>query len=355
MQKLEEQEYLRKALKIWGINKKCIDDRIKDRIGIAPIEELYEYYHKGANSNLIFNNDGRVDLEKMNFKKSMIDVNNSSKAYGWIIFPDLFTGILKNSLENIERNNEDGEKARYATLVSMIVARKLGIESANYYITTNKIDDKTKNELGYIYTPNFLKENEEFISGLHIVTNSIVMDEFRGDLNHLDMKRIEKALIIYLNNRRFNPEKIESVRRNLVKQCIVSKILGNKDEANRNWGIVVSNNENQDEVIKRNVKMAPMYDLESCLQDKYINELREMNGNVELSEFINNYLKEEWFNEWIKDKVLNLDMSEVYKDTINESKINIPNNYQEEFNNKIKNSIDEIKEAYNKEIKQEER
>lgn len=356
MQKIEEQEYLRKALKIWGINENYINDRIKDRMGITPIEKLYEYYQEGVNSELVFNDDGRIDLEKMKFEKSMIEVNNSSKAYGWIIFPDLSTGMLKASLEMLNNDKEAGERARYATLVSMIIARKLGIESADYYLTTNTINDKVKNELGYIYTPNFLKENEEFISGLNINYDNVVMNKLRGDLNSWDMEHNERALKTYLNNRRFSTKEVEDVRQNFIKQCIISKILRNTDEAGRNWGIIVSNNVEQDETIKRNVKMAPMYDLESCLQDKYRNDFREVNGSQDLSDFIKHYSNEEWFNEWINDKVFNLDMNEVYKDIINESKIQIPDNYQEEFNSKIKTSINEIKEVYNnKEIEQEER
>lgn len=347
MQKLNEEEYLRKALKLWGINKDCIENRIKDRIGIAPVEELYKCYESEVSSELVFNNEGKVDLEKMKFERSMIDVNNSSKAYGWIIFPDLSVGMLKSSFENIKNNKEDGKRARYATLVSASVAKELGIESATYYLTTNKINDKLKNELGYIYTPNFLKYGEELISGLDISTDSDVMTGLRGNVNGNDMKRMEKALTIYLNNRRFSQEEIEDTRRNLIKQCIISKILGNKDEANRNWGIIISK--------QRNVRLAPMYDLESCLQDKYINSLREINGSTELSNFISHYSKEEWFNEWINDKVFNLDIESVYRGMLETSKITIPDNYRKEFKNKIEQSINTIRNVYNKKIEQSER
>lgn len=347
MQKLSEKEYLRKALKLWGINKDCIENRIKDRMGIAPMEKLYQHYKSGVSSELVFNNEGKVDLEKMNFERSMIDVNNSSKAYGWIIFPDLSVGMLKSSFENIRNNKEDGKRARYSTLVSASVAKELGIESATYYLTTNKINDKIKNELGYIYTPNFLKDGEELISGLSISTDSEVMTGLRGNVNDIDMNRIEKALIIYLNNRRFSQGEIEETRRNLIKQCIISKILGNKDEANRNWGIIISK--------QRNVRLAPMYDLESCLQDKYINDLREINGSSELGKFISYYSKEEWFNEWINDKVFNLDMDKVYIGVQETSKTTMPDNYRKEFTNEIKESINTIRKVYNKEKEQSER
>ena len=347
MQKLSEEEYLRKALKLWGINKDCIENRIKDRMGITPMEELYQCYRSGVSSDLVFNNDGKIDLEKMKFERSMIDVNNSSKAYGWIIFPDLSVGMLKSSFENIKNNKEDGKRARYATLVSASVAKELGIESAEYYLTTNKINDKIKNELGYIYTPNFLKDGEELISGLSISTDSEVMTGLRGNVNDIDMKRIEKALMIYLNNRRFSQDEIEETRRNLIKQCIISKILENKDEANRNWGIIISK--------QRNVKLAPMYDLESCLQDKYMNDLREINGSSELSKFISYYSKEEWFNEWINDKVFNIDMDKVYIGVKETSKTTMPDNYRKEFTNEIKESINTIRKVYNKEKEQSER
>lgn len=347
MQKLNEEEYLRKALKLWGIDKDCIENRIKDRIGITPVEELYKCYESEVSSDLVFNNEGKVDLEKMKFERSMIDVNNSSNSYGWIIFPDLSTGILKRGLESMERNNEIGKSSRYATLVSMMVARNLGVESATYYLTTNKINDKLKNELGYIYTPNFLKYGEELISGLSISTDSDVMTGLRGNVNGNDMKRMEKALTIYLNNRRFSQEEIEDTRRNLIKQCIISKILGNNDEANRNWGIIISK--------QRNVKLAPMYDFEYCLQDKYEVSKREINGSRELDKFIKYYSQEEWFNEWVYNKVFNLDMESVYRGMLETSKITIPDNYRKEFENRIGQSINTIKSIYNREIEQSER
>lgn len=347
MQKLNEEEYLRKALKLWGIDKDCIENRIKDRIGITPVEELYKCYESEVSSDLVFNNEGKVDLEKMKFERSMIDVNNSSNSYGWIIFPNLSTGILKKGLESMERNNEIGKNSRYATLVSMMVARNLDIESATYYLTTNKINDKLKNELGYIYTPNFLKDGEELISGLSISTDSDVMTGLRGNVNGNDMKRMEKALTIYLNNRRFSQEEIEDTRRNLIKQCIISKILGNNDEANRNWGIIISK--------QRNVKLAPMYDFEYCLQDKYEVSRREINGSEQLSEFVKYYSNKEWFDDWIHNRVLNLDMENVYRGVLAISKINVPDNYKEEFKGKIQQSINTIKNVYNKEIEQGER
>lgn len=324
-------------------------------MGITPIEKLYEYYQEGVNSELIFNDDGRIDLDKMKFEKSMIEVNNSSKAYGWIIFPDLSTGMLKRSVEVIDRNQEDGERARYATLVSMIVARKLGIESANYYLTTNKIDDKTENRLGYIYTPNFLKKNDEFISGLSMIFDYELRKELGGICDWSDMECIEKTLETYLINRKFSKEEIEIVRQNFIKQCVISKVLGNKDETARNWGIIVSNNK-ENEKIKRNVEIAPMYDLESCLQDKYINDEREVNGSQKLSDFIKHYSNEGWFNEWINDYVLNLNMEDMYEEVLKASKIKIPVNYKKEFSNYINNNINEIKETYNdKKAEKEER
>lgn len=345
MQKLNKDDYLRKALKIWGIDDKYIEDRIKNRMGITPMEELYKYYNLEEESKLVFNDEGRVDLDKIKFEKSMIEVNNSSKAYGWIILPDLSTGLLKIGLE--QKDKEVGTKSRYATLVSMSVAKETGIESATYYLTTNKINDKVKNELGYIYTPNFLKEGGELISGLSIATDSEVMTELRGNMNSNDMARIEKALTIYLNNRRFSEEEIEETRKNLIKQCIISKILSNKDEANRNWGIIISE--------QRNVKLAPMYDFEYCLQDKYEVSKREINGSENLNEFIKYYSKEEWFNEWIHNRVLNLDMDNVYKGVLDTCKISVPNNYKEEFKNRIEQSINTIRNVYNKEIEQIER
>ena len=173
------------------------------------------------------------------------------------------------------------------------------------------------------------------------------MTELRGNMNSNDMARIEKALTIYLNNRRFSEEEIEETRKNLIKQCIISKILSNKDEANRNWGIIISK--------QRNVKLAPMYDFEYCLQDKYEVSKREINGSENLNEFIKYYSKEEWFNEWIHNRVLNLDMDNVYKGVLDTCKISVPNNYKEEFKNRIEQSINTIRNVYNKEIEQIER
>lgn len=353
MEFLNEEEYLKKALKLWGIREDYIEDRIKDRMGIKQVEELYEFYD-GKNVDLYFDENGRLDLEKMHPIKSMIQVNNSSKAYGWMILPDLTTGILKVSLEKIERNKEDGIRARYTTLAAMGIARNLGLESAQYYLTTNNEEGDFKSELGYIYSPNFLKENEELISGLDMSTDMQTLMEIRGDMNNVDMIRNEKLINVYLKNRRFSSEEIEEVRRDFVKQCIFRKIINDSDEANRNWGIIVKNEsmyneKNQNNSIKKTVKIAPMYDFEYAFQTKYKNVYRTINGSADIEDFINYYKKEEWFKNWVNEVVCNLDMDDVYNEVFNSSKIKIPEEYKIYFSEEVKEKLKEIKECINKE------
>ena len=98
-----------------------------------------------------------------------------------------------------------------------------------------------------------------------------------------------------------------------------------------------------------------MYDFEYCLQDKYEVSRREINGSRELDKFIKYYSQEEWFNEWVYNKVFNLDMESVYRGVLETSKITIPDNYRKEFENRIGQSINTIKIIYNREIEQSER
>ena len=354
MKRISEEEYLKKALKLWGIQDDYIEDRLKDRMGIKPVEELYKSYN-GEKVEFTFDENGRLEIEKLHGLRSMIEVNNSSKAYGWMILPDLSTGILKVSLEQIKNDKEDGIKARYATLTSMGIARKLGLESAQYYLTTKNVNEKLKNELGYIYTPNFVKENEELISGLDMSTDMETLIQIRGDINCVDMKRNEKLIGIYLKNRKFPEEDIETVRRNFIKQCIFGKIINDGDEANRNWGIIVKNEnvyneKTQSNSIKRKVKMAPMYDFEYGFQTKYINTYRTVNGSSDIKDFINHYKKETWFKEWTENEVCKLNMDEVYEEVLNSSKIEIPEEYKEIFSKQVKEKIKIIRECINKEI-----
>lgn len=357
MKKINEEEYLKKALKLWGIQEDYINDRIKDRTGIKPVEELYEFYN-GKKIEFTFDENGRLEIEKLHALKSMIQVNNSSKAYGWMILPDLNTGILKVSLEQIKNDKEDGIKARYATLTSMGIARKLGLESAQYYLTTNNINEELKNELGYIYSPNFVKKDEELISGLDMSADMETLIEIRGDINCVDMKRNEKLIRIYLKNRKIPEEKIEEVRRSFIKKCVFDKIINDADEANRNWGIIIKNEnvyneKTQSNSIKRSVKMAPMYDYEYGFQTKYINTYRTINGSSDIKDFINYYKKEEWFKDWTENTVFKLNMDEVYEEVLNSSKIEIPIEYKDVFSKQVKEKIQTIQECISKENEQD--
>ena len=98
-----------------------------------------------------------------------------------------------------------------------------------------------------------------------------------------------------------------------------------------------------------------MYDFEACLQDKYVYDERKINNKTDLKEFIAYYSKEKWFDEWVNDKILNLNMDEVYKDILKTSKIDIPDNYKNKFKENIEQSISNIKNIYNKEKEQSER
>lgn len=350
---LNEEEYLRKAMKIWGMHPEYIDFNLKSRQGIKGLEKLYSKYN-GKPTELIFDENGRLDIDKMGYVETAVGVSGTAKLAKWILHPDLSTGIIKRGMEysnHIKDSNEKekiGKKCRYTTLTAMAIADLMGQDVARYYIVKEK--NESDQNLPRIYTPNFLKNNEELFSFLNISDDSNIMYKFRGNGMFVDIDTEIQKLEYFLYSRRFPSEQIEQVKKDFIKQCIVSKICNNKDEAKRNIGIVVSNN-NKENKIERNVKMAPMYDLENCFIPEVCIWEREVGGDKSLKGVIDKYTKLDWCNDWLKKAIKNINnLDQVYDRVKQMSNIEVPEEYRKIFNEQIIQNINIV----NAELEREE-
>ena len=82
----------------------------------------------------------------------------------------------------------------------------------------------------YILTPSFLDKDDELILGSSLVPET----EF-------DINNIIKELTSSLTLRRFNKREIAQIIESFKKQCFVNKFIGNIDEQNCNFGIILNN------------------------------------------------------------------------------------------------------------------
>ena len=96
----------------------------------------------------------------------------------------------------------------------------------------------------------------------------------------------------------------------------------------------------------KSVRMSPMYDLNSCFQHKYRDHERVANGSPEVDAMVKNYIGEEWFRQWLEEKVLTFDVNELYANVKKDSNIEVPEIYQKDFSNRLNRNIQKVRNVY---------
>ncbi|MBP3502816.1 MAG: hypothetical protein J6K42_05015 [Clostridia bacterium] len=301
--KLTLEEYIQKLSNI--LKQEITIDTIKEDLfnNTNPskreaAKQKIEAYKKYCN----LTKESAFDEKDINLSKELYFTQNrnaiGSFADFWFILYDLKSYLLKEIIpDRFIKNSNDSKHNRIISnsIVIPEVIEALGLKSAKYYIT-NYWDDNADNLYTnlYLVTPNFLQEGEELYN-----VNDII------GLEVTDVIDLENKLREYYKYSPFSNEQKENLIKQFIKAIVVNKIIDNTDETNENMSIIVNNE-------KKTVKLSPLYDYDFCCGNQsYKDSKRTINGKSNLPDFINYYKKYPWFEQWLKEKVLTLDIDKI--------------------------------------------
>lgn len=318
---LNKEEYIENVLEIAEIEQQSRE--IYTKIHSSELDRMYEVYIKTNGKN--------INLKKCNDTKSIshidvfteTNVKDASFISNWIILPDLQKVLIKKIL-----TDKYNAKERFYSLCNHLVcpeiSRELGMESAMYFVSQNKDDI-------CILTPSFLAKDEKLVSGREINRRVFKPTSIESDMENLEN-------VINLNNGSNND--VEESKRNYIKQKIFWYIIDNKDQADRNWGEIVSNN---------GCKFAPNFDYDFCFGEEDFGPRNFKVKDTDIENLINKYKNQPWFSEWIKSKVIGFSTESIFKkaeECIPEKHLGKLEGYKAGVKNTIDKKISNIKDIF---------
>ena len=315
---LNKDEYANKITSLMEIdeeNKKIFISR-----NSLTIDKMYEEYKKNGGKKVDLSRCKDVDeITHLKIANSF-EVKDASFASNWIVLPDLQKVLVKNIL-----TDKYTKKERFYSLCNHLIcpeiSNKLGQESAEYYISQNK------NGICLI-TPSFLQTGEKLISGHQI-------NKMRITPGQISIERELDNLESFILCNHGSNEDIEESKRNYIKQAIFWYITENRDQADRNWGEIVSNN---------GCRYAPNFDYDFCFGKEDFGPGNYRVSDQNIGAAISKYKDQPWFIEWFKNKVVGLDIESVSK-RVEEC---IPDKYKGSFEEYMGNAKDTIQKKISK-------
>lgn len=285
--------------------------------------------HKKTNESIdikdYINEDGYINLDEIPYIK-YVD-REEMKNIGcyvekWILFPNLQQILAKNvsnydlNMEKLSEEERFQEKVhRYNDVFLTQVFKQLEIPSARYYFAREEEKD-------YLVTPSLIQENEELINGEKILKNMLgkVDETFVSE----ELEEIEGYLRETLNIT--DIRKIEEIKDSFIKQVIALRYINLSDFDAREWGLIL-NEEKKDEV-----KMFPMVDIDSSCGYEELTDIINLSDN-ETSKFedIVMQYKENKSVRNLLAKMTNIDIGKAIEDTYNDTKIIIPQDIVEHY------------------------
>lgn len=277
----------------------------------------YKNYYMGKS---LFETINKLNLTQIPMFITNSNVGKSYFSEFWFVLSDLQEYLLKQIVSH--RFIKDGNQSRVIENAMIIpeIVRQCKCESAQYYITEYFDDNGYSDE--YLVTPSFLKKEEELLSFTHIC----------GE-NEMEIPNMQYKLCEYFRLRHFSTEQIKKLERDFIKTMFISKLIENKDEHSENISVII---------YKKSVKMAPFYDYDYCCGNERIksNIERKVNGKSDLSSFVDYYINEKWFRQWLENVILNLNVdTAIEQKNLKKNKAVIDEKYYIDFFEQKKNIL----------------
>ena len=326
----DEEKYILKAAKLKGLAAVEIDGLKRHFTGEAPNEfvvrrnpDLFELLEKKKKEKQGFireSDNPYIDMD--NVLVSRIDIYHAGTRR--IVTPSLTSYITKPATY-VKENSKFHELSIKNELFLPFVAKAFGVDSLTFMEVGIENDRLDNTEVQHI-TKNFISSTDKFIPGYKILNSDKKSDKktskkigmsYLLDKTDKYVKKLGKKLKL--------PEDIlkakrEEIRRELIKQTFINKLLLNDNESNSNWGIIL-----QDE----DMRLSPLFGFEYCAgvidtqelpTRRVVGNTGRFGGREDIQSFMLVYGKEPWFRSWVKDGIESFDIETIFK--VSEEKSN---------------------------------
>lgn len=313
MTKLNKQEYILKAAKLYGLGEIEVEALKAHLDGSMPNDfiarrtealfRLYEIYESNEESHK-FNTDenGVINLNDYSFEFSKRRLTDSKIGKFWIISSDLEAFLSVTTPQ--DRSSDVKEKfvsiSEKNNFLLPQIAKQMGIDATVYY--KGEYTDQYGTFSTHHLTKNFLYDEETLIQG-----NSIIKaDQNKRRINiETLLDSTDKYLKKYYKKNKLPQEDLQrarkEIREGLIKQTFFNKLFFNTNESNEKWGLIVGKD--------KNLRIAPLfsYDYFAGVESITRKQHRVVQGSREdIESFMITFSKEPWFKSWIQNSVLSM-------------------------------------------------
>ena len=279
--------------------------------------------------NMPRTNDKKIDLTKLKFNICLRgNLKDSKYAENFIMFEeDKSIALLKTPLYLVPSYSGVYPSGKikiqpdeYNPLLAKQIANIANIPCAEYYLAQFEKDT-------YILTPSFLNEGEELILGTNI-----------SDKDEFDINKILKNIDLSLTRRRYNQNEIKKVKEDFIKQCFVSKFIGNLDEQPRNFGIILNG---------RHIRLAPLFDLEYSFEiiSESLGYERNINGDISLKGLIESFKDYPGFIQFVKKFNNKLDIKKIFDSVEEDTGIPVNGFLEKQYTDFLTGKLNESRKA----------
>ena len=319
----DEEKYILKAAKLKGLAAVEIDGLRRHFTGEAPNEfvvrrnpDLFELLEKKKREKQGFireTDNPYIDMD--NVLVSRIDLYHPGTKR--IVTPSLTSYITKPATY-VKENSKFHELSIKNELFLPFVAKAFNVEALTFMTVGVENDVLEGSDVQHI-TKNFMDSTDKFIPGYKILTAGN-KKESKSTSKRIGMTYLLDKTDKYVKKlgKKFKlpEEELKTVRgqirRELIKQTFINKLLLNDNESNRNWGLIVSDGE---------ISLSPMFGFEYCagvmdLKDlptrRVVGNIGKIGGREDIQSFMITFGKEEWFRTWVKEKLKEFDIEETF-------------------------------------------
>lgn len=349
----KEQKYILKAAKLKGLAAVEIEGLRKHFTGEAPNDfvvrrnpDLFELLSKKQNEKqgLVRDNDGTyVTLDNVIVSKAESEEVGTTR----ILTPSL-TSYISKPVTSVDENSKFYDLSSKNELFLPYIAKALGVEAAIFEEAV--LEDETGDQIVRHLTRNFVKEDESFISGNQILNKDKDKDKRKSNVTtksrfgknptkkvsmSLLLERVEKYIKKFGKREGLSDEEISlmktEIRRGLIKQTFVNKLILNDNESNSNWGLIRKD---------KNLRLSPLYGFNCSAGVMRKSELPtrrvvwntgRFGGREDIQSFMLAFGNEAWFREWVKENLGNFSIEEAFRAAEEESNLQLSKQEQEYY------------------------
>lgn len=352
MAKLTKIEYILKAAKLYGLAEheiKGLERTIKGETEDpfimkrnAKLFSMYEKYSsKDYNERMQADEEGIINLDDYYFIISKRRLLDSKIGNYWVISSNLDSYLvtdphsqdIKDRFVNISEKNN---------FLLPQLAKQLDVPATVYYKAKNT-EGKSKNKISFM-TKDFIQAGETLIPGTSIYKRK--NDKRRVNFEAL-LEATDKYIKRYAKKNKMSEEDLqktrEDARKGLIKQTIFNKIVFNDNENNSKWGLIAGED--------KSLRLSPLFSFDYCAGSETTNKSHHRviyRNREDIDAFISEYGTEDWFKDWIREKVIPLDIDKAIQEMTYETGVSLTDEEEEYYKFSIEKMYSKVIEAYNR-------